>query len=88
MGPKQAMVCHLRRCMEGPRVVTEMTVSRENRERNRVLLQWFSVWTLFPASLCVSAPGHNLLLSKVSCVCVCVCDEKRHEMHCWEEDIY
>ena len=46
--------------------VAEMSVSRENGERNRVLMQWFSVWTMVPASRSVPAHGHNLLFSKVS----------------------
>ena len=67
--------------------MTEMLVPRENRREEQgshAVVLSVDLVTFF----CVSAPGHNLLLSKVSCVCVCVCDEKRHEMHCWEEDIY
>ena len=52
----------LKRSLEGSGTVAEIAVSRE-KERNRVLMQWFSVWTMVPASLSDAAPGHNLLLS-------------------------
>lgn len=77
------MVCHLRRGMEWSGGAAEMSVSRENGEKNRALMQWFSVWTMVPASLSVPANGHNLLFSKVSHG---VLRETGYAF--WEEDLY